>query len=138
MKVLNLGCGTLNRISGEIGYDIDPSCKPDVRGDCSDLPFKDDTFDEVHSIHVLEHIRDIVRTMDEVYRVLCEGGRFHIRVPLFPSIGSISDPTHVRFFVPETFGYFVRDGALPELKHKWKMGGVNKTDTEIYCVLRKT
>ena len=135
---LNLGCGTLNRTKEEVGYDIDPSCKPDVLGNAENLPFKDSSFDEVRAVHVLEHIQNIVKVANEVSRVLRAGGRFHIIVPLFPSVGSIADPTHVRYFVPETFPYFVREKALPGLKHTFEMGELKTNAAEIYCVLRKT
>jgi ubiquinone/menaquinone biosynthesis C-methylase UbiE len=134
---LNLGAGTLNRERGEVGYDINLACKPDICGDASSLPFKDESFDDIKAVHVLEHIDNIVKAMDECYRVLKKGGRFHVRVPHFPHIGSIADPTHKRYFVSDTFGYFVRSGALSGLQNVWNMGGINTTEQEIYVVLRK-
>ena len=135
--ILNIGCGTLNRSKKEIGYDIDLGCKPDVCGDIENLPFKDESFSEIRAIHVFEHVKEIVASFNECYRIMEVGGRLHIRVPLFPNVGSIADPTHVRYFVPETFGYFVRPGALPGLNHLFDMGDIRTTEQEIYCILRK-
>lgn len=135
--ILNIGCGHLNRSQGEIGFDLNPGCNPDVCGDCERLPFKDNAFDGVVAVHVLEHIRNLVNVMDECYRVTAPGGRFNIRVPIFPSPGSIADPTHVRYFIPDSFDYFVREGALPSLKNRWEMGGIRTTPEEIYVTLRK-
>jgi SAM-dependent methyltransferase len=69
------------------------------------LPFPDASVDEANASHFLEHIRNLFHVTDEVYRVLKPGGIFTIEVPLFPYTGAIKDPTHVRFFIPETFDY---------------------------------
>jgi hypothetical protein len=57
---------------------------------------------------------------------------------LFPTIGSIADPTHKRYFVPETFRYFTEKGALSGLKNIWELGSIHQTEQEVYVVLRKT
>jgi len=135
--ILNIGCGHLNRDRGEIGMDINPACNPDVLGSVEAIPFPDESFESLKAVHVLEHIENIVQAMDECHRVLKKNGRFHIRVPLFPTLGSIADPTHKRYFIPETFRYFTQEGALSGLKNIWQLGSINTTEQEIYCVLRK-
>lgn len=138
MITLNLGCGHLNREEGEIGVDINPDCNPDVLASAENLPFDDEFFDNAKAVHVLEHVDNIVRVMDEVSRVCKKGARFHIRVPLFPTVGSVADPTHKRYFVPDTFRYFTEKGALSGLKNIWDLGGIKTTEQEIYVTLRKT
>ncbi len=132
----------MNREKGEIGLDTDFACKPDVCGDVQNLPFKDESFDSINAIHVLEHIPNIVKVMNEAWRVLKPDGQFNVRVPLFPTIGSISDPTHVRFFIVPTFDYFTVRGKLTGLKEPFRMQGMainDLTDTtqEIVCRMRK-
>ena len=44
-----------------VTLDINPDCKPSVVFDlrlavCVNLPFKDDSFDEIHAYEVLEHV----------------------------------------------------------------------------------
>ena len=134
---LNVGAGTLNRGKDEIALDINPDCNPDVLASVEAIPFPDEHFDDIKAVHVLEHIDNIVKAMDECYRVLKSGGRFHIRVPLFPTTGAIADPTHKRYIVPETFRYFTDKGALSGLKNVWEMGGLRTTEQEIYVTLRK-
>lgn len=139
---LNIGAGYLNRTKGEVAFDIDFACKPDVCGDIQDLPFKDESFDSIYASHCLEHIPNIVRTMNECWRVLKKDGKFNIRVPLFPTIGSISDPSHVRYFILSTFDYFTVKGKLTGLKYPFKMEemGINDLsgDTqEIICRMTK-
>ena len=53
-----------------------------VVGDCQQhLPFVDQYFDRVIAIHVLEHLPDLPRALDEIARVLASSGRFHAVIP---------------------------------------------------------
>ncbi len=58
---------------------------PDVvalAGDCQErLPFDDGFFDRVLAIHVLEHLPDLPRALDEISRVLARDGRFVAVIP---------------------------------------------------------
>lgn len=142
MTKLNLGCGYLNRSKDEVALDINFACKPDVCGDVQDLPFKDSSFDSIYASHCLEHIPNIVKTMNECWRVLKPNGKFNIRVPLFPTLGSISDPSHVRFFIVPTFDYFTVNGKLTGLKNPFKMedifvSNLNEDTQEIVCQMKK-
>jgi SAM-dependent methyltransferase len=50
--------------------------------DCQErLPFDDGFFDRVLAVHVLEHLPDLPRALDEIQRVLAPGGRFHCVIP---------------------------------------------------------
>lgn len=73
------------------------------------IPVPDNSLDTVLASHVMEHIpagEDRVFVMNEVWRALKPGGRFEIIVPLFPFWQAIADPTHVSFWVRESFWYF--------------------------------
>jgi SAM-dependent methyltransferase len=72
-------------------------------------PFRDDSFDEVVAVHVLEHLPDTIRTMEELHRVTTAGARILIEVPHYKHSNAFRDPTHVRFFSEETFDYFGKD-----------------------------
>jgi predicted SAM-dependent methyltransferase len=56
-----------------------------VKGSGCCLPFKDDSFEEVHCFHVLEHVtRDKYKPMlAEMHRVLRPGGILHVETPDF-------------------------------------------------------
>ena len=53
----------------------------DVKADICDLPFKDNEFDVVFCNHVLEHIPDDYKAMQELYRVLKKGGFGIFQIP---------------------------------------------------------
>lgn len=45
-------------------------------GDCLNLPYRNNSFDCVFSIGLLEHFEDINRVISEQYRILAPGGKF--------------------------------------------------------------
>jgi SAM-dependent methyltransferase len=53
----------------------------DVKADICNLPFKDDSFDVVFCNHVLEHIPDDKKAMQELFRVLKKGGFGVFQIP---------------------------------------------------------
>jgi len=106
---LDIGAGN-KRDEGYLATDI--AGHPDVICDARHLPFRDGIFGKVRMLHVLEHIprEFLVQTVNECYRVTELQGELEIEVPIFPSDDAMADPTHVSFFVPRTFDYFV-DGS---------------------------
>lgn len=54
----------------------------DVKTDICDLPFDDASFDWILCNHVLEHITNDTKAMQELYRVLKPGGIALLQVPL--------------------------------------------------------
>ena len=53
----------------------------DVKADICNLPFEDNAFDIVFCNHVLEHITDDTKAMQELYRVLAPSGTAIVQVP---------------------------------------------------------
>ena len=53
----------------------------DVKADICNLPFDDNAFDVVFCNHVLEHITDDTKAMQELYRVLKPGGMGIFQIP---------------------------------------------------------
>lgn len=90
-------------------------------------PVESNSVSEIYSSHVMEHIpagMERITVMNEAWRTLIPGGPFEIRVPLFPRWEAIADPTHVSFWVPQSFLYFTGQIA-PEADY-----GVNLWDLE--------
>jgi SAM-dependent methyltransferase len=67
------------------------------------LPFADESFGIVWASHVVEHVHNYTQLMREFHRILVPRGVLHVVVPEFPCGASIADPTHVRYFVPQSF-----------------------------------
>ena len=62
--------------------------------DVQNLPFDNNSFNLVICNHVLEHVLDEERAMKEIYRVLNEGGKAILQVPISPVLKkTISDPS---------------------------------------------
>ncbi len=70
-----------------VNCDINPQGRPTVLGDGFCLPFKDGTFEEINSVHVLEHLQrdEWPLMLCEMYRVLEPGGLIYVEVPDFPA-----------------------------------------------------
>jgi predicted SAM-dependent methyltransferase len=63
---------------------IQPKPSVDYIGDISDLSqFETNTFEEVYASHVFEHVmqKDILKTLEGIYRIIKHGGQLHISVP---------------------------------------------------------
>ncbi|MEM4336796.1 MAG: methyltransferase domain-containing protein [Candidatus Woesearchaeota archaeon] len=75
-------------------------------------PFKDDTFEEVICNHVLEHLSDLCRVMEELHRICKNKALIKIRVPYFANPEHDNDPTHKRKFTYNTFEYFTDNSGF--------------------------
>lgn len=53
----------------------------DVKADICNLPFEDNSFDMILCNHVLEHIPDDTKAMQELYRILKPGGMGIFQIP---------------------------------------------------------
>jgi SAM-dependent methyltransferase len=117
VRVLDVGCG-INKLPGAIGIDRNPSSRADVLCDLdhSSYPFRDSSFDRLQAIHVIEHVSDVIRTMEEFHRVVRDGGEVFVVTPHYTDFSSFCDPTHrwhlnsfsLRYFGEEHggFGYY--------------------------------
>lgn len=70
------------------------------------LPIEDNTFSKIIMSHVLEHIRNPLPMMQELWRVAKPGCDLMVRVPYGSSDNAWEDPTHVRPYFLDSFGYF--------------------------------
>ncbi len=77
--------------------------------DCGRLPFHDDVFDEVRLIHVVEHVADVIATVDEVHRISRAGGQVVIETPHYTDFSSFCDPTHRWHLNSYSFRNFTED-----------------------------
>jgi SAM-dependent methyltransferase len=94
-RILDVGCG-VNKYPGAIGIDRIAGTAADVLCDLDHFPypFADRTFSEVRAVHVIEHVSDVIRTMEEFHRLLVPGGTVYIATPHYTDFSSFCDPTH--------------------------------------------
>jgi SAM-dependent methyltransferase len=94
-QVLDVGCGSA-KTPGAVGLDISADTDADVVHDLDRFPYPLETasFDDVLMQDVLEHVREPIRVMEEMHRVLRPGGRLQLRTPHFSSALAYGDPTH--------------------------------------------
>jgi SAM-dependent methyltransferase len=88
---LDVGAGSSQLHPALITVDLVPGPAIDVCASAERLPFPDGTFDVVVSQELLEHVRDPFRAMQEMRRVLKEGGVVYCQVPFI--IGYHPGPT---------------------------------------------
>jgi predicted SAM-dependent methyltransferase len=124
---LNLGSGRDNR-SGYVNVDLVPLPGMDVLCDLRHFPwpFKDGSIAEVVAIHVVEHLPNTLRVMEEVHRITRPGARITIEVPHYKHSNAYKDPTHVRFFTEESFDYFGKDERSYYTKARFRVATVEK------------
>src|SRR3989339_787058 len=104
---LNLGCGRDIR-KGYVNLDSAPLKGVDAVHDMDKFPypFKDNQFTEVIANHVLEHVQNLMKVMQELSRICKPNAIIKVRVPFYHSHGAFQDPTHKIFFTMDTFDYF--------------------------------
>lgn len=108
--ILDLGCGSTKR-AGAIGVDVAAFDGVDVIHDLNarPFPFDDGAADEIYLDNVLEHLDDVIATMEELHRIGRDGCLVRIDVPYYRSQWTAIDPTHRHSFHPESFAYFDPD-----------------------------
>lgn len=122
-KVLHFGAG-LKKLLGSTSIDILDLPGVDVvhNLDSHPWPFADNSFDIIFGHNALEHLSDIVATMNEIHRLLKPGGRLIVAVPYFRSTDAYTDPTHKHFFTSQSLNYFIESqDTLASYKYTKKL-----------------
>src|SRR5260370_42710223 len=93
-RVLDVGCG-INKYPGSIGIDRNANARADGLCDLDRFPypFRDNSFDAESAVHVIEHVSDVIRAMEEFHRILRPGGRLLIGTPHYTDVRSFGNPT---------------------------------------------
>jgi len=143
---LDLGCGKRKSLPVAIGVDENRGptspfgwfSDPDLIADANDLPFKDETIDWITAAHIIEHMEDPIKSINEWLRVLKKDGVLSMIIPIAEKVGKIgsdgADSTHKHDYTINDFKSRVID----------KVEGVDIIDYNTYennwsfnCVLRK-
>jgi predicted SAM-dependent methyltransferase len=116
----DLGCGN-NKREGFTGIDI-------VSTDAADIVFdlfkskwtfaKDNSVDEIHCSHFIEHVPDLMVFMNECHRILKPGAQMTVIAPYYSSVRCWQDPTHKNAISEYSFMYYDKDWReLNQLQH---------------------
>ena len=113
-QVLDVGCGSA-KWPGAVGIDISDATDADIVHDLDTFPYPlpDAAFDYVRMQDVIEHVREPLRVMEELHRVLRPRGRLQLRTPHFSSALAYGDPTHRHYFS----ALAIRSLATPRFAH---------------------
>lgn len=107
---LNLGAGSDIR-EGFINQDIVqlPGINCVHNLNLRPWPWGDSSASEIMMLDVLEHLDQLLPTIEEVWRVVHVGGTVKLSVPYWNSWTTHADPTHKRGFHEKTFSFFDPD-----------------------------
>jgi ubiquinone/menaquinone biosynthesis C-methylase UbiE len=90
--ILDHGCGLkANYLSNVVYFDVVNYPTTDVRGIAERLPFRDNSFEALISIAVLEHVKNPFECAREIVRVLKPGGTLYVDVPFLQSYHGYPD-----------------------------------------------
>ena len=118
--ILNVGCGTgedleiISKFGKTIAMDISKETLSKVvqsdtiqliRGDAENLPFREDVFDIVLMLDVIEHLENDEKSVQQVFTVMNGGGHLIISVPAIPLLFSGHDVGlgHLRRYTKKAF-----------------------------------
>ncbi len=141
---LDIGCGPRKRSPEHIGIDRFSCPQVDIKLDFESekLPFPNNSVDEILASHILEHIKNYLPLVREMWRVLKQDGRLEVAVPHYLHESATTDPTHVRKFTRRSFHFF--DERKVEFREtgwyldiaRFKIEEIKETEKEIVYNLK--
>ncbi|MEX1013849.1 MAG: methyltransferase domain-containing protein [Candidatus Paceibacterota bacterium] len=133
-KVLDVGAGSgalINIIPNAVGIDITPKNSKVQKGDITNLQFRDNYFNTVFALEVLEHLdkKTLDKGLKEIRRVLKEEGCFIVTTPYNENLeeGMVMCPKcelwfhkdgHVRSFNKESMKKIIVDNGFEIISFK--------------------
>lgn len=90
----------------------------DINCDLNDgIPLDDNSVGVINASHLIEHLRDPLKTMSEIHRVLAPGGWAFIEVPSTDGRGAWQDPTHVSYWNENSFFYYTKKSQAQYIRN---------------------
>jgi len=93
-----VGYESVDLVNGDITFNLDNR----------DWPFVAGSVGLIRAHDALEHLKDPINTMKEVYRILAPGGWLLSLTPSAEGRGAFQDPTHVSFWNSNSFWYYTK------------------------------
>jgi SAM-dependent methyltransferase len=136
---LNIGADR-TQIAGFLSVDFNEAVSPDVLAEADNLPFEDNTVDEIYASHVLEHMPFESQALQEWLRVLKPGGMLTVAVPDVDQIyylykhgakwGEYQMPMDEVYVNAVAFGANLLAEVIPEMKDMY--GGPGHQHKQIF------
>ena len=99
-------CGGHSKPQGYTSVDLNNG---DIKADLNQRwPFEDGTVGLFRAHDALEHLKDNIHTMKEIYRCLAPNGWLLSLTPSTDGRGAFQDPTHISFWNSNSFWYYTR------------------------------
>ncbi len=108
---LDIGCGP-NRQKGFKGTDVISGPTVDFVLDLEKFPwepFADNSCDEIYTSHYVEKTKDLIKFMDEMWRICTPNAKITIVAPYYTSIRAFQDPMATRLLSEATWPYFNKE-----------------------------
>jgi SAM-dependent methyltransferase len=106
MNKLHIGSGR-SRIDGFVNVDLVDIADLRLDLDNERLPFADNSVDTVFSFHAMEHFRNYLFVLGEIWRVMNHGGMFLLQVPYVTLTEyNLVNPYHRNHFNEFSFHFF--------------------------------
>lgn len=124
---LNLGCGK-KPLKGYLNLDWHKFDGIDKVWDLNKIPYplKDNQFEEIYCSHVIEHLNDTIKVLNELYRITKPNGKIIIKAPHFSIYNSLSELTHKKCFGWQTLDPLTRKDIQDTNYGKAKFEIINK------------
>ena len=118
----------MSKEHGAVGIDRVQAVNPDVVHDLDvfPYPFEDNSFDRIRMRHVVEHLSDIVKLMEEVHRIGKPGAEVEIITPHYSSSNSWTDPTHKQHLGFYSFDFFTGGEGMVDFYTKCRFAILEK------------
>ena len=139
-RLLEVGCGSGAALKGmqELGWnvegvDFDVNSVRNARskgltvhhGDLFGKQYQDNTFDAIVMSHVIEHVHDPLRLLQECYRILKQGGQLVVLTPNINSFGHWIYGADWRGLEPPRHLHLFNFSSLSSLALRAKFDGVS-------------
>ena len=101
------------------GYLIIDKEDGDINCDLNEgIPLPDNSVGVLNATHILAQLRDPIKSMREIHRVLAHGGWAFIQVPSTDGRGAWQDPTHVSYWNEHSFWYYTDYNKAKFIRNK--------------------
>ena len=115
LLMVDLGGG----INARPGYVTIDMADADIIADLNEgIPLPDNSVGVLNASHILEHLKDPIKSMREIHRVLVHGGWAFIEVPSTDGRGAFQDPTHVSYWNENSFLYYTEKELAKYIRNK--------------------